>query len=29
MIAQTALNLASPTVPSAAVLYYLDAVETG
>ena len=29
MTAQTALSLASPTMPSAAALYYLDAVETG
>ena len=29
MTAMFALILASPTVPSAAVRYYLDAVETG
>ena len=29
MTVQTALNLALPTMLSAAVLYYLDAVETG
>jgi hypothetical protein len=29
MTAIFALTLVSPTVPSAAVAYYLDAVETG
>jgi len=29
MAASLALHPASPTLPSAAVLYYLDAVETG
>ncbi len=29
MTVRAALNIASPTIQSAAVRYYLDAVETG